>query len=208
MIAMKKVGIFVAILSAALLTGCGNNTSNNSGSVTGSGNSGDVTGSESVASSGNSGDIAGSESVASSGNSGNIAGSESVAEKKADFYAEVALNAVEFPKMTKVVEADEIDAFFEFNTANYADFSLYMNVMSVQLNRVFVVKPIDGKHDEVYSELEAYLDDLVRTGTYYPAQEASAMGSQMGETADGYIYIIVHEDGLTAVRAIENAVGG
>ena len=205
---MKKVGIFVAILSAALLTGCGNNTSNNSGSVTGSGNSGDVTGSESVASSGNSGDIAGSESVASSGNSGNIAGSESVAEKKADFYAEVALNAVEFPKMTKVVEADEIDAFFEFNTANYADFSLYMNVMSVNLNRVIIVKPLPDKHDEVYAELSGYYNDLIENIAFYPAQESAATGAKIGETADGYIYIIVHEDGESAVQAIQNAVSG
>lgn len=205
---MKKVGIFVAILSAALLTGCGNNTSNNSGSVTGSGNSGDVTGSESVASSGNSGDIAGSESVASSGNSGDDTGSESVAEKKADFYAEIALNAVEFPKMTKVVEADEIDAFFEFNTANYADFSLYMNVMSVNLNRVIIVKPLPDKHDEVFAELKAYFDDLITNSAFYPAQESAATGAKIGETADGYIYIIVHEDGESAVQAIQNAVSG
>ena len=183
---MKITSIFAVILSAAFLTACSNSASVNESS------SGNVTGLES----------------SSVNESSSLSEASTVTEKKADFYAEIALNSVEFPKMTKVETAEEIDAFFEFNTANYADFSLYMNVMSVQLNRVFVVKPIDGKHDEVYSELEAYLEDLVRTGTYYPSQEASAMGSQMGETADGYIYIIVHEDGLTAVRAIENAVGG
>lgn len=195
---MKKFAIISAILSAVLLTACNNGGSGSESS------SGSATSSSSV----NESSSGSTTSTSSVNESSSDSTSSSVDEKKADLYANEALNAVEFPKMTKVETPEEIDAFFEFNTANYADFSLYMNVMSVQLNRVFVVKPIDGKHDEVYAELEAYLDDLVKTGAYYPAQEASAMGSQMGETADGYIYIIVHEDGLTAVRAIENAVSG
>lgn len=195
---MKKFAIISVILSAVLLTACNNGGSGSESS------SGSATSSSSV----NESSSGSTTSTSSVNESSSDSTSSSVDEKKADLYANEALNAVEFPKMTKVETPEEIDAFFEFNTANYADFSLYMNVMSVQLNRVFVVKPIDGKHDEVYAELEAYLDDLVKTGAYYPAQEASAMGSQMGETADGYIYIIVHEDGLTAVRAIENAVSG
>ena len=195
---MKKFAIISAILSAVLLTACNNGGSESESS------SGSATSSSSV----NESSSGSTTSTSSVNESSSDSTSSSVDEKKADLYANEALNAVEFPKMTKVETPEEVDAFFEFNTANYADFSLYMNVMSVQLNRVFVVKPIDGKHDEVYAELEAYLDDLVKTGAYYPAQEASAMGSQMGETADGYIYIIVHEDGLTAVRAIENAVSG
>ena len=195
---MKKFAIISAILSAVLLTACNNGGSGSESSY------GSATSSSSV----NESSSGSTTSTSSVNESSSDSTSSSVDEKKADLYANEALNAVEFPKMTKVETPEEIDAFFEFNTANYADFSLYMNVMSVQLNRVFVVKPIDGKHDEVYAELEAYLDDLVKTGAYYPAQEASAMGSQMGETADGYIYIIVHEDGLTAVRAIENAVSG
>lgn len=195
---MKKFAIISVILSAVLLTACNNGGSGSESS------SGSATSSSSV----NESSSGSATSTSSVNESSSDLTSSSVDEKKADLYANEALNAVEFPKMTKVETPEEIDAFFEFNTANYADFSLYMNVMSVQLNRVFVVKPIDGKHDEVYAELEAYLDDLVKTGAYYPAQEASAMGSQMGETADGYIYIIVHEDGSTAVRAIENAVSG
>ena len=189
---MKITSVFAIILSAALLTACNN------------GGSGSERESNSTTST-SSVNESGSRSTQASASSGETSAAN---EKKADFYAEIALNSVEFPKMTKVETAEEIDAFFEFNTANYADFSLYMNVMSVQLNRVIIVKPLPEKHDEVYAELGAYLDDLVKTGAYYPAQEASAVGSQMGETADGYIYIIVHEDGLTAVQAIENAAGG
>ncbi|MGN0669387.1 MAG: DUF4358 domain-containing protein, partial [Oscillospiraceae bacterium] len=177
---MKKTGIFALVLSAILLTACNNGSSSESS--------------------------AGSTSSSSSTQTESSSETSTAAEKKADLYAEAALNAVEFPKMTKVETADEIDAFFEFNTANYADFSLYMNVMSVNLNRVLIVKPLPDKHDEVYAELKAYFDDLITNNAFYPAQESAAAGAKMGETADGYIYVIVHEDGETAVQAIQNAV--
>ena len=181
---MKKFSIFPAILTAVLLTACNNG------------------GSESESSSGS---TVSTSSV--SENSSTSTTSSSADEKKADLYANEVLNAVEFPKMTKVETPEEIDAFFEFNTANYADYALYMNVMSVQLNRVLIVKPLPEKHDEVEAELKAYLEDLTENNAFYPAQESAAAGAVMGETADGYIYVIVHEDGLTAVRAIENAAG-
>lgn len=147
------------------------------------------------------------ESSVSTSGSASVSETSVADEKKADFYAEIALNSVEFPKMTKVEDADEIDAIFEFNTANYADYALYMNVMSVQLNRVLIVKPLPEKHDEVFAELKAYLEDLTENNAFYPAQASAAAGAKMGETTDGYIYIIVHEDGETAARAIENAAG-
>ena len=181
---MKKFSIFLAILSAVLLTACNNG------------------GSESESSSGS---TVSTSSVIESSSASTT--SSSADEKKADLYANEALNAVEFPKMKKVETPEEIDAFFEFNTANYADFSLYMNVMSVNLNRVIIVKPLDGKHDEVFAELKAYFDDLLETGAYYPAQESSAAGAVMGETEDGYIYIIVHENGEAAAQEIVKTVG-
>ena len=189
---MKKVGIFAAVLAAILLTACGN------------GSSGSSVNESSLSSTQESSSVNESGSGSTQGGSSSSGEMSNGDEKRADLYAEAALNAVEFPKMTKVEAAEEIDAFFEFNIANYADFSLYMNVMSVNLNRVILVKPLSDKHDE----LEAYYNDLIENSAFYPAQESAAAGSKMGETTDGYIYIIVHEDGETAVRAIENAVGG
>lgn len=193
---MKKVGIFAAVLAAILLTACGN------------GSSGSSVNESSLSSTQESSSVNESGSGSTQGGSSSSGEMSNGDEKRADLYAEAALNAVEFPKMTKVEAAEEIDAFFEFNTENYADFSLYMNVMSVNLNRVILVKPLSDKHDEVFAELEAYYNDLIENSAFYPAQESAAAGSKMGETTDGYIYIIVHEDGETAVRAIENAVGG
>lgn len=193
---MKKVGIFAAVLAAILLTACGN------------GSSGSSVNESSLSSTQESSSVNESSSGSTQGGSSSSGEMSNGDEKRADLYAEAALNAVEFPKMTKVEAAEEIDAFFEFNTENYADFSLYMNVMSVNLNRVILVKPLSDKHDEVFAELEAYYNDLIENSAFYPAQESAAAGSKMGETTDGYIYIIVHEDGETAVRAIENAVGG
>lgn len=193
---MKKVGIFAAVLAAILLTACGN------------GSSGSSVNESSLSSTQESSSVNESGSGSTQGGSSSSGEMSNGDEKRADLYAEAALNAVEFPKMTKVEAAEEIDAFFEFNTENYADFSLYMNVMSVNLNRVILVKPLSDKHDEVFAELEAYYNDLIENSAFYPAQESAAAGAKIGETTDGYIYIIVHEDGETAVQAIENAVGG
>lgn len=173
---MKKTGIFALILSAALLCGCGANEGSPESS---------------------SADLSGASSEGSS--------AEVIAEKKADLYAQAALNAVEFPDMIKVESEQEIDAFFSFDTSNYADYSLYTNLMSTNLNHVIVVKPIEGKHDEVFAELMAFYDDQIENVAFYPAQEASADGAEMDETKDGYIYIIFHEDGDIAAAALEKA---
>ena len=189
---MKKTGIFALILSAALLSGCGSNETS-------------LQNSETVGSSGASSEGSSTEVIDSSGASSEGSGAEVIAEKKADLYAQAALNAVEFPEMIKVESEQEIDAFFSFDTSNYADYSFYTNLMSTNLNHVIVVKPIEGKHDEVFAELMAFFDDQIENVAFYPAQEASADGAAMDETEDGYIYIIFHENGDIAAEALEKA---
>lgn len=189
---MKKTGIFALILSAALLCGCGANEGSPESSKA------DI-----------SSDVPSESSSAAEGVSSNApsegSSAEVIAEKKADLYAQAALNAVEFPEMIKVESEQEIDAFFSFDTSNYADYSLYTNLMSTNLNHVIVVKPLEDKHDEVFAELMAFYDDQIENVAFYPAQEASAMGAEMDETEDGYIYIIFHEDGDIAAAALEKA---
>lgn len=191
---MKKTGIFALILSAALLCGCGANEGSQESS------------SEDVIDSNNSSSESSSAEVIDSGDvSSESSSAEVIADKKSYFYAQAALNAVEFPEMIKVESKEEIDAFFSFDTANYEDYSFYTNLMSTNLNHIIVVKPIEGKYDEVFAELMAFYNDQIENVAFYPAQEASAAGAEIDETADGYIYIIFHEDGDIAAEAIKKA---
>ncbi len=176
---MKKL-FSVIIVSVILLAGCSNAISSDNASVSSSSSS----------------------SISSESASQNASDSSSPAESKAEVYAQAALSAVEFPKMRKISEPAEIDALFGFNTADFADYSLYTELMGVNLNKVIFVKPADGKQDEVSNALKAYFDKTVESGAYYPAQQDSAAGAQFGKTPDGYVFIIFHKNAQTAAEAI------
>jgi len=182
---MKKL-FSVIIVSVILLAGCSNENSSDSASASSS-----TTSSSSI-----------SSSISSESASQNASDSSSPAESKAEVYAQAALSAVEFPKMRKISEPAEIDALFGFDTADFADYSLYTELMGVNLSKVILVKPADGKHDAVSEALRAYYGELLESGAYYPAQQEAAAGAQFGETTDGYVFIIVHKDGQTAAEAI------
>ena len=175
---MKKV--FSAVLvSVFLLAGC-SKSGESSSSTTSSSSTSEQSSSESVSSS--------------------VSDSE-LSESAAENYAQTVLSAVEFPKMRKISDPNEIDALFGFNTADFADYSLYTELMGVNLNKVIFVKPADGKHNAVSQALKAYFDETIESGAYYPAQQKSAAAAQFGETSDGFIFIIIHENAQTAVDA-------
>lgn len=177
---MKKL-FSVIIVSVILLAGCSNAGSSESSSASSSTSSSSIS----------------SESASSDNSS-----ISNTAESKAEIYAQTALSAVEFPKMRKISEPAEIDALFGFNTADFADYSLYTELMGVNLNKVIFVKPADGKQDEVSNALRAYFDKTVESGAYYPAQQESAAGAQFGKTTDGYVFIIFHKNAQNAVAAL------
>lgn len=128
--------------------------------------------------------------------------SAAVSAKTAEDYAQAALNAVEFPEMEKYEDAETVDVIFDLDVSNYADYAIYSNLISIYLNRVIVVKPAEGQHDAVYEELKAFYDNIIENGAFYHEQGEAAAGAQMGETDDGFIYIIVHKDGKTAADAL------
>lgn len=179
---MKKL-VSVIIVSVILLAGCSN--------------AGSFDGASDYSSSSTSSSSAVSESA-----SQNNSSASDTAESKAEIYAQAALSAVEFPQMRKISEPGEIDALFGFDTADFADFSFYTELMGVNLNKVIFVKPADGKHDAVSQALKAYFDETVESGAYYPAQQKSAAGALFGETPDGFIFIIFHENAQTAADAV------
>lgn len=211
---MKKI-ILSAILCGSLiftLAGCGNrNNSDNSSEMSSGENSeqsSEQTSSEESSES--------STQSSSDGNGG--AGTESGADNshlsfpdnRAGRMAAAALNTDVWPAMDIVSEVDMISSMFStdegevFNLDDLEEYCFCTNVMSAQLNRVIVVKPINGREGAVEDAINTYLNYSQTGAAFYPAQEESAAGAVSGKTPDNYIYLIVHKNGQAIADAIAN----
>lgn len=211
---MKKI-FLSAILCGSLiftLAGCGNrNNSDNSSEMSSGENSeqsSEQTSSEESSES--------STQSSSDGNGG--AGAESGADNstlafpdnRAGRMAAAALNTGAWPAMDIVSEVDMIGSMFStdegevFNLDDLEEYCFCTNVMSAQLNRVIVVKPINGREGAVEDAINTYLNYSQTGAAFYPAQEESAAGAVSGKTPDNYIYLIVHKNGQAIADAIAN----
>ena len=210
---MKKF-ILSAILCGSLmltLSGCGNrNNSDSSSGVSSEESSSEQSSSES--SSENSGESSSENSgAAGTGNEGGVDNSAlSFPDNRAGRMAAAALRTDVWPAMDVVSEVDMIGAMFStdegevFNLDDLEEYCFCTNVMSAQLNRVIVVKPVNGREGAVEDAINTYLNYSQTGAAFYPAQEESAAGAVSGKTPDNYIYLIVHKNGGAIADAIAN----
>ena len=212
---MKKI-ILSAILCGSLiltLAGCGNKNNDNSDSSSGvSSEESSSEQSSSESSSENSGESSSENSgAAGTGNEGGVDNSAlSFPDNRAGRMAAAALRTDVWPAMDVVSEVDEIGAMFStdegevFNLDDLEEYCFCTNVMSAQLNRVIVVKPVNGREGAVEDAINTYLNYSQTGAAFYPAQEESAAGAVSGKTPDNYIYLIVHKNGAAIADAIAN----
>lgn len=127
-------------------------------------------------------------------------------ENRAGELARAALAESEWPQMDIVETQEFLDALFsaDFKTDSCEEFCFMTNVISAQLYKLIVIKPKDGKEDELSAALDAYFDAVKNDPNiaFYPMQEQSANGAVKGKTGDGYLYLIVHENGSEIESAI------
>ena len=212
---MKKI-ILSAILCGSLiltLEGCGNKNNDNSDSSSGvSSEESSSEQSSSESSSENSGESSSENSGgAGTGNEGGVDNSAlSFPDNRAGRMAAAALRTDVWPAMDVVSEVDMIGAMFStdegevFNLDDLEEYCFCTNVMSAQLNRVIVVKPVNGREGAVEDAINTYLNYSQTGAAFYPAQEESAAGAVSGKTPDNYIYLIVHKNGGAIADAIAN----
>lgn len=210
---MKKI-ILSAILCGSLvlsLSGCGNRNNDNSDSS--SGVSSEESSSEQSSSESSSEN---SEESSSDNNGGAGSGNESgfdnsaltFPDNRAGRMAAAALRTDVWPAMDVVSEVDMIGSMFStdegevFNLDDLEEYCFCTNVMSAQLNRVIVVKPMNGREGAVEDAINTYLNYSQTGAAFYPAQEESAAGAVSGKTPDNYIYLIVHKNGQAIADAI------
>lgn len=92
------------------------------------------------------------------------------------------------------------------DVADLEDFIVAAPMMSAQLKQFIIVKPVEGKEETVKAAMDAFAESAKegRRGDY-PAWEEERAGTTIGETADGYIYVVVAAEGAEMGAAIENA---
>lgn len=84
------------------------------------------------------------------------------------------------------------------------DSSIYLPMMSVHLDELIVVKPAAGHEAEVEKGLSDHLDYIKNGAAFYPDQEIAAAGAVMGQTDDGFYYLVVHQIGSEIAEVIKS----
>ncbi len=84
------------------------------------------------------------------------------------------------------------------------DSSIYLPMMSVHLDELIVVKPAAGHEAEVEKGLSDHLDYIKNGAAFYPDQEIAAAGAVMGQTDDGFYYLVVHQIGSDIAEVIKS----
>ncbi|MGN0669316.1 MAG: DUF4358 domain-containing protein [Oscillospiraceae bacterium] len=211
---MKKIFLSAILCGSLMLTlaGCGNRNNSDNSSEMASGENSEQSTEESSEQSPES-----SHESSSDINGGAAAGEEGAdnshlpfPDNRAGRMAAAALNTGVWPKMDIVSEADMIGSMFStdegevFNLDDLEEYCFCTNVISAQLNRVIVVKPMNGREGAVEDAINTYLNYSQTGAAFYPAQEESAAGAVSGKTPDNYIYLIVHKNGAAIADAIRD----
>lgn len=214
---MKKIFLSAILCGSLILTlsGCGNRNNSDNSSEMSSGENSEQTSSEQTSSEQTSSEQTSTESSSDvNGGAGNEGGVDnsglSFPDNRAGRMAAAALRTDAWPAMEVVSEADELGALFStdegevFNLDDLEEYCFCTNLMSAQLNRVIVVKPVNGREGAVEDAINTYLNYSQTGAAFYPAQEESAAGAVSGKTPDNYIYLIVHKNGAAIADAIRD----
>lgn len=120
--------------------------------------------------------------------------------------AKAAIEADTWPDMQTIDDAEIIESLFGLQIGLCEDFYVSNQLVSSQLNEIVFVKPISDSEETVKAQLEQHLKYVQENAAFYPDQQPSADGAVMGTFANGYMYLIVHENGAEIASAIESAV--
>lgn len=133
-------------------------------------------------------------------------------DNKAGNMAKTALATDNWPSMELITSQEFVDALL-FGSGivldDYDEHCVIVPGISAQINKVIIVKPKSGKEEDTAAALKKYFEayeSLDPSVVNYPSMEEVAAGAVMGQTDDGYYYIIVHENGADIESAMLAAV--
>ncbi len=118
---------------------------------------------------------------------------------------EAAVNSVEWPAMMMVEDPELVLNFFGIDVNLCEDSYISNQMISAQLYEIIIVKPVAGSEDAIMQQMQSHFDYIKTDAAFYPDQEPCAEGAVMGQTPNGYLYILVHQDGSTVEAAVMEA---
>lgn len=181
---MKKflsTAMIVAML-AMTVTGCSNNNNDSSSNANDS-------------------------SSVTESNSGASSDTESSAPEASALTAEqMAANVLatgEWPMLMPITDA-ETASIVGIDVTLAEDYYIAIPSMSAHVTEVIIIKPKAGNESAIQEQVNARFDYVQENGAFYPDNEKVVAGAVKGVTDDGYIYMIVHENGAAAEEAMLN----
>lgn len=116
---------------------------------------------------------------------------------KSSSLAEVATMQVEDETMLADVLNYDVSLFDEY--------SVVMHLMSSHLIEISVVKPAEGKAQDVLDFFKKRKEQLINEVAFYPAQQENAENTVTGEK-DGYAYLLCGFDSAEMEEALLKAI--
>lgn len=182
---MKKFLATMAALAVvtAAFTGCSNNNNSSSDSS--------ASDSSSTAS-----DNSSTASTAESSNPETTA-------RTAEDLANAVFESVDWVASEQITDAEVAETMLGLDLSLLDEYSIYVPMMSVHLDELIIVKPKSGSEADVEKQLSDHLDYIKNGAAFYPDQEIAAAGAVMGQTDDGFYYLVVHQIGSQIADVIK-----
>lgn len=128
-------------------------------------------------------------------------GSGKTTDKTTEQAAEIVLNSGDFPLTIQIDDENMLSDTIGLNLNDIAEYTVYQQMLSVDLAELIIIKPKDGKIDAVKDSLYARKQNLIDTFAFYPNQKEPAEATVVGEK-DGLCYLICCNDSAKAEEAL------
>lgn len=142
-----------------------------------------------------------SSSAAESGTSSETSTPE--AERTAQDITDGVFESIDWVSSEQVTDPEIADTMLGLDLSLLDDYSIFVPLMSVHLDELIVVKPKAGSEEDVDKQLTAHLEYIKESAAFYPDQEIAAAGAVMGQTDDGFYYLVVHQIGSEIADVIK-----
>lgn len=129
---------------------------------------------------------------------------QQTATRTAKDITSAVFECVEWVAAEEITNAENAETMLGLDLDLLEDYSIFVPMMSVHLDELIVVKPKSGSEEEVESQLNTHFEYIKDGAAFYPDQEIAAAGAVMGQTDDGFYYIIVHQIGSEIADVIKD----